>query len=246
LADRWGEDLARTSTIRITAPADELPDQTATALRVLQETPGLTGARALSAEEQSALLEPWFGPGLPVADLPIPQLIEVTETADGFDADALRLRLSAEVPGAVLDDHTRWRRPLIKAASRLRLMGWVCIFLIVASVGAIITLAANAALAANARVISVLRLVGATDNYIADAFVRRFTLRTLAGSGLGMLAGILAILLLPSVGDTGGILTGLGFQGWHWFLPLLVPPLAAGVALLATQSAARRVLTELS
>lgn len=246
LADRWGEDLARSSTIRISAPADQLPDQTAAALRVLEETPGIASVRALDAEEQRALLEPWFGPDLPVETLPIPQLIEVVEADVGFDAEGLRLRLTAEVPGAVLDDHTRWRRPMIAAASRLRLMGWVCILLLVGAVAAMITLAANAALAANARVISVLRLVGATDDYIADAFVRRFTLRALTGAGLGTLAGILAIAALPGVGETGGILTGLGFQGWHWILPLLVPPLAAGVAFLATQIAARRVLTELA
>ena len=37
-----------------------------------------------------------------------------------------------------------------------------------------ITLAARAALATNAEVIRVLRLVGAKDSYIARAFVRRF------------------------------------------------------------------------
>lgn len=245
LADRWGEELARTSTIRITAPTDQLSAQTEAALRVLEATPGVAAARALDDEEQRALLEPWFGPDLPVEDLPIPQLIEVTETEDGFDAEGLRLRLAAEVPNAVLDDHTRWRRPMIAAASRLRLMGWVCILLIVGAVGAMITLAANAALAANARVISVLRLVGATDDYIADAFVRRFTLRALTGAGVGTLIGLLAIIALPSIGDTGGVLTGLGFRGMHWVLPLLIPPFAAIVALLATQAAARRVLTEL-
>ena len=50
---------------------------------------------------------------------------------------------------------------------------------------AMITLAARAALAANAEVIRVLRLVGAKDSYIARAFVRRFTLRTLAGAAVG-------------------------------------------------------------
>ena len=161
MADRWGDELARSSTLRISAPADQIDAQTQAALRVLEQTPGVASARALSDEEQRALLEPWFGPDLPVETLPIPQLIEVTETPDGYDAQGLRLRLSAEVPGAVLDDHTRWRRPLVDAASRLRLLGWVSILLIFGTMAAMITLAANAALAANAQVIAVLRLVGA-------------------------------------------------------------------------------------
>jgi cell division transport system permease protein len=245
MADRWGDELARSSTLRISAPSDQIEAQTLAALRVLEQTPGVSSARALSDEEQRALLEPWFGPDLPVETLPIPRLIEVIETGEGYDAQGLRLRLSAEVPGAVLDDHTRWRRPLVNAASRLRLLGWVSIVLIFGTMAAMITLAASAALAANAQVIAVLRLVGARDSYIAKAFVRRYTLRTLTGAAVGVLAGIAAILLLPSAQTAGGFLTGLGFQGAGWLLPLVIPPLAAAVAFLATHLAAARTLKEL-
>jgi cell division transport system permease protein len=246
LADRWSDELARTSTLRISAPLDQRAEQTAAALRVLETTPGVATARALSEDEQRALLEPWFGPDLPVEALPIPQLIEVIEDDTGYDAAGLRLRLSAEVPGAVLDDHTRWRRPLVNAADRLRLLGWVSIVLIGAATAAMITLAAQAALAANAQVIAVLRLVGATDAYIARAFVRRFTLRALAGAGVGTVAGMIAVLLLPSAQTEAGFLTGLGFQGWHWVWPLAIPPLGALVAYAATRAAAQRTLRELS
>lgn len=246
LASNWGEELARASTIRISAPEGQLAAQTAAVLRVLEQTPGVTFARALSVDEQRALLAPWFGPDLPLETLSIPQLVEVQEAASGYDPDGLRLRLQAEAPGAVLDEHNRWRRPLVTAASRLRAFGWLAIVLIGAATGAMVTLAANAALAANAQVIAVLRLVGATDGYIAGAFVRRFTLRTLTGAAVGSTAGIAALLMMPSGDDIGGILTGLRFAGWQWVWPALVPPLAAAVAFLATELAARRVLGELA
>ena len=117
--------------------------------------------------------------------------------------------------------------------------------LIAASTAAMITLAAQAALAANAQVIRVLRLVGAQDIYIARAFVRRYTLRAAWGAGAGTLAGLLAVLLLPSAETSGGFLTGLGFQGWGWLLPLLIPPFAALTAFLATRTAALRTLRAL-
>jgi cell division transport system permease protein len=246
LASEWGNELARASTLRISAPADQMIQQTGAALRILEQTPGVASARALSDEEQSALLEPWFGPDLPVASLPVPRLIEIEEEASGFDAAGLRLRLQAEVPGAVLDEHTRWRRPLVDAAGRLKLLGWVSILLIAAATGGMVTLAAHAALAANAQVIALLRLVGATDGYIASAFVRRFTLRTLAGAAAGVVLGLVALLFMPGAGDGAGFLTGLRLQGWHWLLPLLIPPMAALVAFLATAAAARRVLGELA
>ncbi len=244
LADRWGSELARSSTIRISAPEGQLAAQTAAALRILETTGGVAQARALDADEQRALLEPWFGPDLPVDTLPIPQLIEVIEEGDGFDAGGLRLRLSAEVPGAVLDDHTRWRRPLVSAATRLRMLGILSILLIGAATAAMITLAANAALAANTQVIGVLRLVGARDTYIAQAFVRRFTLRALIGAAVGTALAGLAVFLLPAAQEEGGFLTGLGFRGWQWLWLLVIPPLAASVAFGATQAAARKTLKD--
>ena len=246
LADRWGESLARTATVRISAPADQMALQTDAVLAVLAATPGVASARALSFEEQRALLAPWFGPDLPVDALPLPQLVEVVETGAGYDGEGLRLRLSAEAPGAVLDDHTRWRKPLVQAAGRLRMLAWVSIGLIGVVVVAMITLAANAALAANAQVIRVLRLVGARDIYIARAFVRRFTLRAFWGAAAGSAAGMIGVALLPRADAAGGFLTGLGFQGAGWLLPLLLPVLAGAVAFAATRAAALAKLRELT
>ncbi len=246
LADRWSAELAKTSTLRISAPQGQMAAQTQAALDVLQTTPGVTQARPLTADEQRDLLAPWFGPDLPIETLPVPQLIEIIEDGDGFDSAGLRARLQAEVPGAVLDDHTRWREPLVDAASRLRLLGFVSMVLIAGATAAMITLAANAALAANAQVIRVMRLVGAQDIYIARAFVRRFTLRALFGAAAGTVAGLLAVLLLPRADAAGGFLTGLGFQGWHWLWPLTIPILAALVAFVATRQAALRTLREQS
>ena len=246
LADRWSAELAKTSTLRISAPEGQMHAQISAALTVLQSTPGVAEARPLSADEQRALLAPWFGPNLPVENLPIPQLIEIIAEKEGYDATGLRARLQAEVPGAILDDHTRWREPLVEAASRLRLLGIVSMVLIAATTAAIITLAAHAALAANAQVIRVMRLVGARDIYIARAFVRRYTLRALLGSATGTILGTLAISMLPRVDAAGGFLTGLGFQGWHWLWPLVMPFLAGFVAFVATRQAALRTLKEQS
>ncbi|MFD1340917.1 cell division protein FtsX [Litorisediminicola beolgyonensis] len=246
LADRWSAELARSATLRISAPAEEMDRQVAAALDILSVTPGVASARALDLDEQKTLLEPWFGPDLPLDRLPVPRLIEVVEDGDGYDGAGLRLRLQAEVPGAVLDDHSRWRRPLVAAADGLRAIGWTALALIAAVTAAMVTLAARAALAANAQVIAVLRLVGATDAYIAGAFTRRFTRRALGGAALGTLTGVVAVWLMPDTGDAGGVLTGIGFRGWDVLWPLAVPLLAAAVAYLATRLAAKRVLEELA
>ncbi|MGD9294838.1 MAG: cell division protein FtsX [Roseobacter sp.] len=246
LAARWENELAQSATIRITAPIDERGVRTEAALRILESTAGVAFARALGPQEQQDLLAPWFGPELDLQNLPVPQLIEVIQESQGFDATGLQLRLDAEVPGAVLDDHAQWRRPLVQAAGRLKMLAVLSAALLALTMAAVVTLAANAALAANTQVITVLRLVGATDRFIARSFVRRFALRAFAGALVGSLLGMAAIRMLPVASETGGFLSGLGFQGVQWTLPLLVPVFAALVAYLATRRAAYRVLRELA
>lgn len=246
VASQWSDALARSSTIRISAPAPQMDAQIEAVTRVLQTTPGIADFRVLSRDEQAALLEPWLGAGIPIESLPVPALIEVIEDDDGFAAEGLRLRLSAEAPGAVLDDHTRWRQPLVEAAGGLRLLGLLSLVLIAGATGAMITLAAQAALAANRQVIQVMRLVGARDTYIAGAFMRRFTNRAALGATVGAAAGVIAITLLPGTSGPESFLTDLGFQGAGWLTPLLVPPAVAALALFATRMAAQRVLKGLS
>lgn len=244
VADRWADELAQSATLRLPADPAQADALLIAALEVLQTTPGVASVRALSPNEQQALLEPWFGPDLPLDALPIPQLIEVVADDDGYDPEGLRARLSAQVPGAVLDDHTSWRAPLLAAASRIRLIGWFVILLIVAVVAAVITLAAQAALAGNAQVIRVLRLVGARDVYIARAFVRRFTLRAGLGAVGGVVLGLMVLQFMPQTDGVGGLLTNVGLAGAGWLWPVLIPLLSAVVAFLATRSAAFARLKE--
>ncbi len=246
LATRWSEALAKTATIRLSAPIEQVNIQTDAILAALATTPGIKSYRLIDDAETKMLLEPWFGPGLPIEALPLPRLIEVVEADPPYDSEGLKQRLAAEAPGAILDDHTRWRRPLAEAASRIRLLGVLSIVLIGATMAAMITLAARAALATNAEVIRVLRLVGAKDSYIARAFVRRFTLRTFAGAAVGAAAGLIGVAALPAADAAGGFLTGLGFTGTGWLWPFALPPLAAIVAFLATRRAAFQKLRELT
>jgi len=242
LASSWSAALSQSATVRVSVSEGSEAAARDRVLAILATTPGVASARALDADETRRLLEPWFGPDLPVETLPIPMLIAINESGSGFDAEGLRLRLAAEVPGAVLDDHTRWRRPLVESAQRLRTLGLVSLALIGAVTAAMIALAAQASLSANARMIQVLRLVGARDSYIARAFVRRFTLRALGGATAGVLAGLGVVTLLPSAGAESGLLGGFGFRGAGWLAVLAIVPLAGIVAFAATRFAAFRTL----
>ena len=242
LGASWAEALSQTATVRLAAPPEEMELQTALVLDVLRTTPGIAAARVMDLEEQAALLEAWLGPDLPLDALPLPRLIELTETPEGPDRQGLRLRLAAEAPGAVYDDHTRWRRPLVQAATRLQAVALVALGLIGGVTAAVIALAASAALSSNGQVIRVLRLVGARDRFIALAFMRRIARRALLGATGGTALGMAALLALPEMGAAVPLLGGIGFHGWNWALPLAIPPLAALLAWMASMATAFRVL----
>jgi len=242
VASRWSLELAQTATVRIVAPMAEIDSQTVAALNALRTTPGIARAEVLDNEAQAALLAPWLGEDLPIDNLPLPKLIEVTVIGDGPDVENLKLRLAAEAPGARFDDHSRWRQPLRNAANQLRLMALASLALVAGTTAIIVTLAANASLAASASIIKTLRLIGATDGYIARAFVRRITFRTLAGAIVGAALAMLVMFPYPALQGSDEVLTSLSFVGWHWVLPVTIPVLAAITAFIATQIAATRHL----
>jgi len=243
IATDWIADLSETATLRL--PAASTEEQVTAVLALLEGSAGVASARVLDEAEQQALLAPWFGPDVPVEALPLPVLVEIKPSEGGYSATQLTEQIEATAPGAALDDHGGWSTPLATAANRLRWLSWVVLALISAAVIGMVTLAATAALAANAQVISVLRLVGATDAYITRAFVRRFTLRALAGGAIGTALGYGATLLIPSVQLGGLTWTGVGLSGGA-MLWLVLLPIGCGIAAFwATRHATLQRLKEI-
>tara|TARA_B100001109_G_scaffold225204_1_gene198587 strand:- start:3952 stop:4845 length:894 start_codon:yes stop_codon:yes gene_type:complete len=246
LAQSWSASLANSATLRVSAPLVDIESQTEAALNVLSSTKGIASFRLLKVEEQQALLEPWFGPDVPIDNLPMPRLIVIEENEDGYDRVGLRLRLAAEVPSAVLDDHTRWREPLVKAAYRIWFLGWLSTCLVLCIVVSMIILVTRAGLLSNRKVIEVLRLVGATDQYIAGAFVRKFAFRAFFGSTLGAVVASLILFLLPSKVDQNAILTGLRLEGLEWSWLIIIPVFFFILTFFAARISSLNILKSLS
>ena len=75
------------------------------AIRLIEETPGVLRARALSDDELAALIEPWLGNTDLIADLPLPHLIDVT-VSDTQPPDLVKLLVGHQlgrVEAAYLD-----------------------------------------------------------------------------------------------------------------------------------------------
>ncbi len=192
----WQSDVAREITIQI-QPVDavDADAEAEKAAIIARAAPGVGSARALDPEENAALLEPWLGAGLEVADLPIPRLV-VIELSDpaAADLDALARRLSTEVRGATLDDHRQWTDRLRGMANGTVLVGFAILALVFVATVLSVVFATRGAMAGNRGIVSVLHFVGAEDGFIAGEFQRHFLLLGLRGGLWG--AGAAAVLFV--------------------------------------------------
>ena len=109
--------------------------------------------------------------------------------ASATTLNLLQSRLTAAAPGAVIDDHGEWHGRLSAAARSGQMLAFSVFILILGAACAIAIFAARAGLAANEKIVSLLHLVGATDQFIANEVQRRFVILGLRGSlaGLGPL-----------------------------------------------------------
>ena len=244
LSNEWGESL-KNSSLRLSAPTDLLEKHTNMALAILEQTSGVESARLVGIGAKKKLLEPWLGVDFPLEAIAMPALIEIRETEAGVDYEGLRLRLSAELPSASLDNHSEWRRPIEVVSKLVSQLGMFTVILIMLSSIAMVTMASNAALSANVKVLRVLRLVGAFDTFIVTAFVRIFTLRVFLGSLTGTVCAGLVLFLIPTFSENLGILDVVRLEIKDTIYIACVPFLFAIISIFVTRNAVKSSLKRL-
>ena len=244
LSKEWGGSL-KNSSLRLSAPTDLLEKQTNMALAILEQTSGVESARLVGVGAKKKLLEPWLGADFPLEAIAMPALIEIRETEAGVDYEGLRLRLSAELPSASLDNHSEWRRPIEVVSKLVSQLGMLTVILLILSSISMVTMASNAALSANVKVLRVLRLVGAFDTFIVTAFVRIFTLRVFLGSLTGTVCAGLVLFLIPTFSEDLGILDVVNLEIKDTIYIACVPFLFAIISIFVTRNAVKSSLKRL-
>ena len=247
LADAWERGLSGQATVQIVeAEGIKMEAQLAAAMQVLNETPGVAAARALTREESAALLKPWLGD----ADLdivPVPTLIAVTlDPAIPIDGEALKTRLREAAPGASFDDHSRWNDGLTAASATIGGAAYTVLALIAIAAGASAVFAARAALLAHRNVVDVLHLSGARPAFIAREVQWRF-LRLGGEAGLAGLAAAAIFVAVSATlmsGQEAYFLPSLTPHLGDLFWFLMVPAGAAVIAMLTARIAVRNFLNE--
>lgn len=247
-ANDWTSELKTSFTIQVKgADPEAILAQTAEIERILASVDGVLATNVIAPEDAARLLEPWLGKGNVGDYLNVPAIVEVRASeALRSRLDNLGARLAAVAPGAVIDDHGEWRGRLAAAARAGQLLAFGVFIIVMGAACATAVFAARAGLAANGEIVSLLHLVGATDEFIANEVQRRFIVLGLRGSALGLLAALAALFATGLVAETGGgdrfYLPGLAMTGWFALMLLIVP---ISVCLVAAASARITVLRAL-
>lgn len=246
VSDEWSSDLVGVVTVQVKPrPGVELDDQMARALEIIRATPGVASASRVPASASAELLEPWLGSIDLPEDIAVPQLIDVRlDPEHDADLEALALILSDAVPGTELDDHFRWKSRLTAFATSLEGLALAALILIITATVAIVVFATRAAMEANREIIEVLHLIGAKDSFIAREFQSQFFWVGLRAGAIGALvaAQVLLLLALFAGGEDEFFLPGLGVTWTTYPSLLLIPILAALVAVITARLTAQSVL----
>jgi cell division transport system permease protein len=218
----WSDRLEAGTTIRLSGPHATTIPQAEAIVDALSPLPGVARVQIMTDADQARLLEPWLGPDIAVDALNLPQMVTVFETSNGYDPNVLAARISAIAPDAVIDDHRRWYRPLIRAATRFQVIGWLVLILVLGVFASLMMLALKSALAANRQVIAVLRLIGGEDRFIQRLFMRRFVILAILGALIGTIlaVGLLFYLAYGGVENVFGL--RLRPEGADWGVVALI------------------------
>ena len=247
-AVKWDQGLSGRLTIQV-LPAEPgatpMAERLELVLDILAGTPGVNQAEILAADEIDRLLAPWLD-NVSDQDLPLPAMIAVSlDSRYTVDLAGLSDQLTAEVPGAIVDDHQIWLEGMLTLT---RTVEWLALGIVTLVVGAAIVtvvLVTRAGLSIHAQVVELLHLIGAHDGYVAQQFQWQALKIALFGSLGGLLPALVTVLLLGHFvhqADAGLLQDlNLGISGWAL---ILTPPFAT--ALVATLTARLTVLRSLA
>jgi len=217
-----------------TVPSEALQ---AKVLSLLNRTPGIKHAAAVSQKEMGMLVQALLGEA--TADfLSLPTIIDVTLNGEEpIDLATLETHLKNISPVVQVMDHRPWQRQVLTLIQASVLIACTLTFLIICGAFMTTTFATRTSLLIHRQIIDVLNLMGATPSYIAAQFqinaLKQGLVAGVLGSSVGFLTCLGIIFLLEH--DAFPFL----FQSSFFIQSLCIFALAPGVTALFMMLAAR-------
>ena len=206
-SQNWTQELRAALTVQITGDnVQDIEYKTTLALEVLENTDGITDFNVMPSLEAEKLLEPWLGEGRVSAYFSVPAIIEVRATPQiQNDLEGLKTRLDAIAPGVLINDHSNWKSRLEASVRSVQILAFSIFLMVMGASAAISIFAARAGLAANRDIVSLLHLVGASDQFIAMQVQRRFLVLGLRGAIMGVLIAVFVLVIMSLATRVGAL-----------------------------------------
>jgi cell division transport system permease protein len=250
---RWDDGLRGTLTVQLPQPAVG-PLSAASidqAVALLRGTAGVVSVKALDAQAEAQLLQPWLGESVDAAQLPLPILIDVQRSEDAsLDLAGLTQRLAAIVPGATVETHGAWLEQLFRVAWLIEIGAAGIVGLIGLAAVLTVIFTTRTGLMIHAQVVDLLHLMGAADNYIARQFQWHAFRLGLRGGVIGLILALLAFGALRVAAEQGGnsaadLAPGLRLPIVAWVLVAVLPPVMGLVGLVTARVTVLRILARM-
>lgn len=180
----------------------------------VEKIAGVQKASILSEAQIRELVSPWMGESARADDLPLPVLIDIDLKEGGDEAviETISRTVSALDAASVVETHQGWLSDLRRFSLVLLLAAYGMAAITIACCIVTVAGAVTARLSEHHSDIDLLHVMGATDHYIALAFIRS-VVRSVGGAALvgtvtgfallkagGVVAGNIQDAVLPDIG----------------------------------------------
>jgi len=245
----WDRGMHSRLTVEIPATDDESStpqtDRVQQVVSVLHAMPQIATVRPLPDDEVTRLLKPWISQPELLKVLPVPTLIDIERKPDSLlTAEDVRQQLKSIVSDVRVDDHTSWLSDLNNLVDGLTLIAAFVILLTGITLIIAVSLICHAIIATEQETMSLLHVLGATDDDIAHHFLihtRRLSWpASLVGFLLAMASTALLLYFLRHFADPSML------EWSHWMvlgaMTFLVPIIAVIIASLAAKTSVLKLL----
>lgn len=220
----------------------------ATITAEIKRMPGVKNVTPLTQEEMERLLKPWLGKDFSIADLSLPMILDVettvTDGATAVDIAALARSLSRIDSNIRVEDRGPWVGHVAQATTLLQVLVISVALLLLGCVIGMIVLVSKTNLKLHFKVVSLLHMFGATDEYILRQFQWNSAWLAARGAGAGVMAAAALFLggVILSMQWESALLPEIHFSLMHILVFLLLPVLTALIALVATRLTVQSML----
>ncbi len=237
ITTNWHKYLKNNITIQILPdlkaknPKKEIENRINNIVSILKQTPGIKSYSVISNEETTNLLKPWIGTFK--LDIPLPRIINIeTSTTALLNSSMLQKEIENYSKNIKFETYSNWMYELQTSIRAVQILLGLIVFIILITTAITISYTTQSGFNINKKVINIMHMVGATNNYIAKQFSKRMMNLALIGGISGYLFSCLIIFMIKTSTYyiTNKVIINFDFPITIYLYVLIIPIIAGVIA----------------